>query len=261
MRTNNKENVHSTTEQAIRLLDAVRRANGATISDLLSEFDISRSALYTHLNTLSDSGLVIRENGRYWVGIRSKEFSVAAETRKPSYQHVKNEIQYLENEFEAETEFLIEEAGRINVIYHSENIDHNRVRLYAHNTAAGKAILADLPDQRVHEILDEHGLPQETENTITAKDELFDELEVISERGYAYNNNECFDGYHGIGATVGGIDGSILGAVTLGGPIYRIPENRLKNELVDALQNTTNEIEKSIEENRSIISSELASQD
>ncbi|SDY94594.1 IclR family transcriptional regulator [Halopenitus persicus] len=257
----NKENVHSTTEQAIRLLDAIRRANGATISDLLTEFDTSRSVLYTHLNTLTNSGLVIRENGRYWMGIRSKEFSVAAETRKPSYQLVKNEIQYLEDEFEAETEFLVEEAGRINILYHSENIDHNRVRLYAHNTAAGKAILADLPDQRVHEILNQHGLPQQTENTITDRDELFNELEVISERGYAYNNNECFDGYHGIGATVDGIDGSVLGAVTLGGPIYRIPENRLKNELVDALQNTINEIEKSIEANRSNISSELASED
>ncbi|ELY77462.1 IclR family transcriptional regulator [Natrinema gari] len=261
MGIDDKGNVHRTTEQAIRILDAIRRGNGATISDLLSEFDISRSTLYTHLNTLADSGLVIRENGRYWVGIRFKEFSVAAETRKPSYQILKSEIKNLEDEFEAETEFLVEETGRINVLYHSENINHNRVRLHAHNTAAGKAILADLPDERVHEILDEHGLPQQTENTITDRDELFEELENISKRGYAYNNNECFDGYHGIGATVDGIDGSILGAVTLGGPIYRIPENRLKNELVDALQDMIDEIERSIEANRSNITSELASED
>lgn len=261
MVTNDAGNVHKTTEQAIHVLDAIRQGNGATISDLLSEFDLSRSTLYTHLNTLTNAGFIVRENGRYWVGTRFKEFSVAAENRKPSYQLVKNEIQYLEDEFEAETEFLVEEAGRINVLYHSETIDHNRVRLHAHNTAAGKAILADLPDQRVHEILNEHGLPQQTENTITDRDDLFDELETISERGYAYNNNECFDGYHGIGATVDGIDGSILGAITLGGPIYRIPEKRLKNELVDALRNTINEIESSIEANRSIITSELASEE
>ncbi|WP_161973216.1 IclR family transcriptional regulator [Halostella litorea] len=260
MATNDAGNVHKTTEQAIHVLDAIRRGNGATISDLRSEFDLSRSTLYTHLNTLTDAGLVVRENGRYWVGTRFKEFSVAAENRKPSYQLVKNEIQYLEEEFEAETEFLVEEAGRVNVIYHSENIDHSRVRLHAHNTAAGKAILADLPDQRVEEILDRHGLPQQTANTITDRDELYDELATVAERGYAYNNSECFDGYHGIGATVNGIDGSILGAITLGGPIYRIPEKRLKNELVDALRNTIDEIEDSIESNRAIITSELASE-
>ena len=257
MKTENRENIHKTTEQAITVLDTVRRMNGATIADLVAEFDASRSTLYTHLNTLADAGLVVRENGRYWVGARCKEFAIAAENRKPSYQLVKNKIKELDGELEAEAEFLVEEAGRMHIIFHSETISHSRVRLYTHNTAAGKAILAELPDERVHEILDEHGLPQQTKNTITDRKKLFDELKTISKRGYAYNNGECFEGYHGIGITIEGIDGTTLGAVTLGGPIYRIPETQLKNELVDTLRNMVEEIEQSIESNRSLITSEL----
>lgn len=255
----NTGNTHKTTTQAIRVLDALRKTNGATISDLATEFEMPRSTLYTHLNTLMEEGFVVRESGRYWIGIRLKEFSVAAENRKPSYQIVKNRLTQLEEDIDAETEFLIEEAGRVNVIYHSENIEQNRVRLFMHNTAAGKAILAERSTKYVEEIFDEQGLPPQTQNTTTDRDKLFDELEVIAERGYAYNNAECFDGYHGIGATVQGIDGSILGAVTLGGPVYRIPENQLRNELVDTLLNTVDEIEEAIEADRLIISSELAS--
>lgn len=254
---NDTGDIHKTTEQAIEVLNGIRQANGATISDLLSQFEMSRSTLYTHLNTLSKSGFVVRENGQYWVGIRLKEFSVAAGDRKPSYQIVKNKIKQLEDEFEAEVEFLVEEAGRTNVIYHTERISHDRVRLHTHNTAAGKAILAEMPEQRVREIIDQHGLPEQTRNTITDRTELFRQLKTITERGYAYNNAECFDGYHGIGVTVKGIDGSILGAITIGGPVYRIPEERLKNEMVDTLLNTVEDIENAIESHRSIILSEL----
>jgi len=257
MTTEDGKNVHKTTEQAIAVLDSTRRMNGATISDLDNEFKVSKSTLYTHLNTLTDAGLVVRENGRYWVGARCKEFGIAAESRKPSYKYIKNKIRDLVAEVEAEAEFLTEESGRVNVIYHSETINHSRVRLYTHNTAAGKAILAELPDERVHEILDQHGVPQQTSNTITDQKELFDELRKIAKRGYAYNNSECFEGYHGIGATIEGIDETILGAITLGGPIYRISEKRLKNELVDTLRNAIEEIEQSIETNRSVIISEL----
>jgi len=257
MTANGDQGVHSTTQQAIAVLDTIKQANGANISDLMGEFEISRSTLYTHLNTLIDAGLIVRENGQYWIGMRFKEFSVAATNRKPSYQIVISEIKQLEDGIDAEIEFLVEEAGRINVVYHSESVSHYRIRLHAHNTAAGKAILAGTPRQQVQEILDHHGLPKQTRNTITDREKLLEELETVSDRGYAYNYSECFDGYHGIGATVEGIDGSILGAVTIGGPVYHIPEEQLKNELVDTLVETVNEIEESIESQRSLITTEL----
>ncbi|MGB9954735.1 IclR family transcriptional regulator (plasmid) [Haloarcula marismortui] len=254
------ENTHKTTEQAIALLDTIRRANGANVSDLLSEFEMARSTLYTHLNTLQKAGFVVRENGQYWVGVRLKEFSVAATERKPSYQIVKNTMRSLGEEIEAEAEFLVEEGGRINVIYHSEAISHNRVRLYAHNTAAGKSLLSEMPDHRVQNILDRHGLPEQTQKTITDRETLLTQLEEISENGFAYNDGECFEGYHGIGTTIKGIHGGTLGAITIGGPVYRISEKRLRNEMVDTLLDTAESIENEIQSQRSAIITELSNQ-
>lgn len=251
--------IHKTTDRAIEILDFIRRSNGATVGDVLSHFDLSRSTAHTHLNTLNQQGLIVRENGQYWVGLRFREFSVNAVMRKPSFQIVEKKVHELTEETDTESEFLVEEVGRVTHVFHSESLSHDRIRLYLHNTAAGKAILSELPEQRVREIIDHWGLPQQTPHTITDEQELLAELDEISERGYAYNDKECFDGYHGIGCAVEGLDGSILGGLTIGGPVYRVDEETLKNELVDVLLDAVTDIERSIEAQRETITAELAS--
>lgn len=253
------ETVHKTTNRAIEVLDFVRRSNGATVADILDHFDMSRSTAYTHLNTLNQQGLIVRENGQYWVGLRFREFSVNAIMRKPSFQIVERKLYELAEETDTESEFLVEEGGRVTHVYHSESLSHDRIRLYLHNTAAGKAILAKLPDERVNEIIDQWGLPQQTPYTITDEQELLEELDKISERGYSYNDKECFEGYHGIGCAVEALDGSVLGGLTIGGPVYRVPEDTLKNEYVDVLLDAVADIERSIESQRETITAELAS--
>jgi DNA-binding IclR family transcriptional regulator len=251
------ESIHRTTDTAIEVLDYVRRSNGATFSEILDHFDLGRSTVYTHLNTLKNQGFIVQENGQSVVGLRLREFSVSARNRKPSYQIVRKKMDELVDETDNEIEFLVEEAGRVNIVYHSEGVRHDRVRLHPHNTAAGKSILSELPRDRVEEILDERGLPQATPNTITDRGVLFEELETVQERGWAYNDSECFSGYHGVGTAIEGIDGSILGALTIGGPVYRVDEDTLKNEMVDLLRGAVTDLEEAIESKRDTITTEL----
>jgi len=51
-------------------------------------------------------------------------------------------------------------------------------------------MLAFMSDSRVNEIIQCHGLPAATENTITDSDTLSDELAKIREQGYATNRSE-----------------------------------------------------------------------
>ena len=258
MKDNDTRSTHRTTTNAIEILDYVRRANGAGLSDVMTEFDMSRSTAYTHLNTLKREGLLVSRDGRYRIGLRFREFSVSARTLRPSFQIVHKKMRELADETDNEIEFLVEETGRVNLVYHSESVSHDRVRLYLHNTAAGKAILAELPDERVREIIDRWGLPAQTPNTITDEDELFDQLAAIGDRGYAYNDRECFEGYHGIGAAIEGINGEVLGAMTIGGPVYRVEEETLNNELADLLTESVRSLEETMESQRATISAELA---
>ncbi|RRJ31817.1 IclR family transcriptional regulator domain-containing protein [Halocatena pleomorpha] len=60
-------------------------------------------------------------------------------------------------------------------------------------------MLAAMPDERVDHIIDTHGLPERTVNTITDRDVLHKELATVHEQGYALNDSERIEGMRGIG--------------------------------------------------------------
>ena len=125
----------------------------------------------------------------------------------------------------------MEEHG-LGIYLHTEVSDENAVMIdrrdgvhrYLHATAAGKAILAELPEHRVNEIVDKHGLPAETDQTITDRDNLFQELGRIQKQKIAYNNEESVKGLRAVGVPVFRPNGFILGAFSMSAP-----SNRLKN--------------------------------
>lgn len=103
-------------------------------------------------------------------------------------------------------------------------------------------MLACMSDERVEEIIDKHGLPEQTPYTITDPDELRDELEDIQEEGVAFNNREAVKGVRSIAAPVLTGD-SIVGAVCVSGPANRMVQERCDEEIKPLLLKATNEIE------------------
>ena len=91
----------------------------------------------------------------------------------------------------------------------------------AHATNLGKVLLADLPPERVSEIIAERGLAAFTPNTITDPDELTAELERIRERGYAIDDEEYDEGLRCIWAGVRDHSGHVVSALGIGGPVTR----------------------------------------
>ncbi|AHG02040.1 hypothetical protein HALLA_01690 (plasmid) [Halostagnicola larsenii XH-48] len=81
--------------------------------------------------------------------------------------------------------FLIEEYGVGVYLEHAagkathQNSTFHRGRSYLDCHAGGKAILAHLLAERVTVIIDTHGLPAMTENTITSRSALSDELDGL----------------------------------------------------------------------------------
>ena len=106
----------------------------------------------------------------------------------------------------------------------------------AHATNLGKVLLADLPPERVSEIIAERGLAVFTPNTITDPDELTAELERIRERGYAIDDEEYDEGLRCIGAGVRDHSGHVVSALGIGGPVTRVTPARVEElaELVMA---------------------------
>lgn len=237
------------TQTSLTILREVMCRNGATLAELTDDLELSQSAIHNHLSTLEQNGLLIRKSGEYKPGMLLFHMGIQARNRDPNYPIAKSYVDELATETDLEVDFCIEEHGREISLY-SEVGSSGRADLqagslfYLHNNATGKAILAELPRERVQEIIDRWGLPAETENAITSEDRLFEELETVRERGYATNKQELMEGYSAISMASQYPDGELFGALSIGGPTYRIETecDSLIDVLSESVQSLENEI-------------------
>lgn len=63
-------------------------------------------------------------------------------------------------------------------------------RVYCSCTGVGKAVLAQLPDTTVREIVGRTGMPAATDRSITSLDALLDEMARVRDQGYAVDDGE-----------------------------------------------------------------------
>lgn len=251
-RKNGQRRPVKTVETTVQLLDHLKESDGATLNELADEFDIARSTIHRHLTTLNSLELVIKQEGAYYPSLRFLEFGQYARTRNPGYEMAKSKIEELANRTEERAQFLVEEHGKGVYVYRS--IGSKAVlkdpgigkRIYLNTMAAGKAILAQYPRERVEEIIDRHGLPAATENTITDEDVFFDELADVRERGFSFNKQESVKGLRAVGVPVTGPGGDVLGALSVSGPTHRMQGSWFEEELPNLMLGMANEIELSL---------------
>ena len=94
-----------------------------------------------------------------------------------------------------------------------------------------------------YDILDKWGLPRETDATITTRTALFEELESTEARGYGVVNEEFTEGLIAAGTAIRDAEDDIVGGLTVGGPKYRLDEDRVHDELATDLLTVTSELE------------------
>jgi IclR family acetate operon transcriptional repressor len=110
-----------------------------------------------------------------------------------------------------------------------------------HASGVGKALLANLPEQRVARILQQRGLQRYTERSIDNPTQLHAELQRIRQLGYALDDEEHAVGLRCVASAIFDENGQALAAISLSGPKARITDNRL-DELGIAVRQSADEI-------------------
>lgn len=240
-----------TAERAFDIVEFLAERNGGDLATIADELDLAKSTVHRHLGTLSERGYIVKEDREFQLSLRFAKLGERALKRKDAYVLAKSKVDELAAETGERVQFVVEEHGYAVYAYvargdHAVRTDPGAgSRIPIHTAAAGKAILAHLPEEDVERIVDRHGLPAETGNTITSLDELWDELETIRERGFAYNNQEAIEGLLAIGAPVVEPNGDVIGALSISGPTHRM-NAKIDDELAELLLGTTNELELNI---------------
>lgn len=232
------------TAKTLRILDALKRFDGAGVTELANELDLSKGTVHNHLSTLEENEFVVKDESTYRLSLRFLTLGEYARQQTPLLEVARPEIDALAEETGEIANLLIEEHSRGIYLYISRggqaiNLDtHVGTRQYLHTSAVGKAILANMTDERFEAVIRRHGLPAETPNTVTNKEALHEELQEIREQGVAFDGEERAEGIRCVAAPITDKNDNLLASVSVSAPSTRMKGKRFREEIPEQVQNT-----------------------
>lgn len=234
---------------SLEIVETLRELDGAGVSEIADRLDKPTSTVHDHLRTLEQEEYLVKDGDEYYISTRFLQLGDQARSRKKVFEIARPEVNELAEQTGEHANLMIEEHGLGVFLYRARGPDavqldtHAGMRVPLQTTALGKTIMAFRPRAEVEEILDRHGLPSVTENTVTDRAALFDTLEQIRERGYAYDDEERVKGMRCVAAPITDDDDRAIAAVSVSGPKSRMQEDRFTNEIPEQIRRCANVIE------------------
>lgn len=233
---------------AFAIIEILDQLDQAGVSEVADEIDLAKSTVHKHLATLEECEYVVKEDGTYRLSLKPLKYGRHALEKIDVAQESQPVIDHLAEETGEAVWTAVEEHGR--AVYVNKALGDRAVpsrggiggRIALHSSAIGKALLAHLPEERVDEIIDRHGLTKLTERTITDPNVLKEELEAVRDRGVSFNDGESLEGLRAIGSPILH-HGEVKGAIAVAATANRMKGEYFEEELPDMVTGTANEIE------------------
>jgi DNA-binding IclR family transcriptional regulator len=225
----------NTADTVFGMIDHLREADGSTVEEVAEELGIAESTAHTYLATLLDQEYAVKEGSTYYLSLKPLDNGIAVRDNLDLTHAARPVIDDLAKKTDEVVWIVTEEHGRAVYLMKSAGDDAVRTRgrvgkrSTMHDIAAGKAILAHLPESKVEAITDSFGFPERTGNTITDRAELHEELGRIHDRGYATNRGETIEKVWAVASPV--LRDEVCGAVGIAGPKNRLTGDRFREEL------------------------------
>ncbi len=215
--------------RALDLVEAVATRGGhLTIGEIASSTGLPLPTTHRLLRTLVDRGYMRQmPNRRYALGFRLVPLGVTARSMVGADTEV-----VLSRLVDAlgETANLAVLADS-QAVYVAQVPSRNAMRMFTeggrqgdlHSTGVGKALLGQLSDARVREIVRHAGLHRQTEHTLVSEAALLSNLALVRSRGYALDEQEHEAGVRCVAVPVGPEPMSWM-AVSVSGPVTRMTD-------------------------------------
>lgn len=223
--------------KALLIIDYIATVQGELpLAKIAAKLGMAKSTAHGLLATLKDFGYIEQSpfTGNYKLGMRLFEIGNivgnSLDVRTVAVQY----IQQLVGEIEETVHLAVLDKGEVLYIDKRESHQSLRIvsqigmRLPAHCTGVGKAMLAYLPESELKRIIAVKDLPRFTRKTITAAEKLQDELRQVKEQGYAVDNEEIMDSLRCVAAPVFDHSGGVCAAISVSGPVARLEKERFE---------------------------------
>jgi IclR family acetate operon transcriptional repressor len=230
-----ESNLSQTLLKALDVLECLAAAGRPlTAPEVAKQCGMSRPTVYRLLTTLQTRGYVASHEHEYQPGtkilslsrvvLESIDVSALAGPFLRELSAASGETTYV-SVLDGTTILYINKVESTQSVRSNCTIGtHNPL----HSTSMGKAILAYLPAIERARLLDQMTFTYFTPNTITDREALLEELARVRQRGYALDDIEMEDNVRCIGAPIFNHMGQPFAAMSLSGPAFRLPVERLE---------------------------------
>jgi DNA-binding IclR family transcriptional regulator len=215
-------------DKALTIVGLLRERGSCGVSELGGQLEVSRSTAHRLLGTLMHHGFVEQDptNRSYRLGPALRELGVETAELSRLRTVAMPHIEALSRVFRETVQLMIYESTGCRFI---DGISGDRplnttVRrgsvLPVYATAGGKALLAQLSDERVKAMFPT-GPPAITDRTVPTTRELLVQLRAVRENGFAVNSGESEDGISAVGVAIYS-EGKAIAALAMSLPSVRM---------------------------------------
>jgi DNA-binding IclR family transcriptional regulator len=220
------------------------------VTELAEHLDVPKSTVHRHLKTLQRNQYVVNDDGTYRLSHKFMKYTTHL-IDNPLCNLVRPRVNELSRELGEMVAFSIKEVDWGAFVYnsgmtsetgdffrHGSDLINDGWWFELHQSISGQAMLAELPDEEVHETLD--AVEQRSEVRID-RDHVFDRLGVAREQGYIATDDDESP-VHGVSAAVVSPEQDMVGAINVYGPSQALHEEKLHGEYAQQLLDTVDRL-------------------
>lgn len=231
----------TTVARAFDVVEVLWRIDGGGVTAVASNLDLPKSTVHEYLGTLEATGVAVNDDGTYRLSLKLLAIGSRVQYRKRLFHVSRPEIQKLAETTGQAANVTVAERKRAVILDSAGSAEGLSLGTYPglaspmHSLAPGKVLLAHRSEDYVESMIDEHGLESVTDETVTTREALFDQLDRIRSRGYAVDRDEHVVGMGLVAAPIEH-DGEVIAAVTVVCPTTTLSDEERRAELVAAVE-------------------------
>lgn len=222
--------------RALSLLDGVAATpDGTTLTEIAQQIGLATSTTHRLLTSLEHARYVHFDSERkvWTIGVQAFTTGNAFLKTRNLAAIARPHMRAMMEECEETVNLAIIDQNE--AIYLAQVECRHMMRTFArpggrvplHCSGVGKALLSAMSETELSRVLHDRGLSRVTIKTITTPAALRQDLALTRERGYAFDDEEHAIGLRCVAAVIHNENGDAIGAVSLSGPMARIPDNRV----------------------------------
>ena len=239
--------------KTLDILERIKTTEGGyKLADLARKVELPKATVYRILSTLEGRGYLDRSaDGSYRLAKKLFDLQRTVPLEQTLHRVSQPVMERLAASCKETVNLGIVDAGEVVVINTVESPQAVRMsskignRRHLHSTAIGKVMLAGMPDKEVQRLLRLKGLPKLTEETLTSKAAVLEEILRVRQQGWALDNQENEIEGRCVGAPIAGPQGQVIAALSISGPEFRMDLERARG-LVPGLKAACAEISRAV---------------